>query len=229
MSERRFSEEEVAAILKYATEAEQRQEAALPSGSGLTLAELSAIGKEVGISPEAMQLAVRKLDSPTGETRTFLGIPLGVGRTIELDRKLTDEEWDRLVVDLRETFDARGVVRQEGSLRSWSNGNLQALLEPTATGQRLRLRTMKGTARRLITASLALFGITAVTAVSGAMNGRLVEPAFLSSLLTTGIIGAAMLGVGTLGLPSWARLRRKQMDAIADRVAANDTQRRLPD
>ncbi len=83
--------------------------------------------------------------SPTG--RRVLGLPLGVGRTVELGRKLTDEEWDHLVVDLRETFDARGQVRQDGSLRQWTNGNLQALLEPTPTGDRLRLRTMNGNAR----------------------------------------------------------------------------------
>jgi len=30
----------------------------------------------------------------------------GVGRTVDLERRLTDAEWDQLVVDLRETFDA---------------------------------------------------------------------------------------------------------------------------
>jgi DNA-3-methyladenine glycosylase II len=37
---------------------------------------------------------------------------------------LSDDQWDRLVVDLRETFNAAGIVGREGSLRQWRNGNL---------------------------------------------------------------------------------------------------------
>ena len=143
MTERRFNEAEVAAIFERATEAHHAGQRQLPSGEGMTLAQLQEIGREVGISPEQVAEAANAIDrvgSPTA--RKFLGLPIGVGRTIELDRRLTDDEWERLVVDLRETFDARGVLRHEGSLRQWTNGNLQALLEPTATGHRVRLRTM---------------------------------------------------------------------------------------
>lgn len=44
MSERRFSEEEVTEILKYAAEAEHANRNLLRSGSGLTLSELKEIG-----------------------------------------------------------------------------------------------------------------------------------------------------------------------------------------
>ena len=70
-----------------------------------------------------------------------------MGRTVELPRALTDQERNRLVIDLRETFDAKGKIRDEGAFKQWTNSNLQALLEPTETGQRLRLRTVKGDAR----------------------------------------------------------------------------------
>jgi hypothetical protein len=43
---------------------------------------------------------------------------------VHLARKLTDEEWERFVAHVRETFDARGTMTSEGSLRQWSNGNL---------------------------------------------------------------------------------------------------------
>src|SRR5471030_619631 len=151
MTDRRFNEEEVAAIFKQATESQQTPQRQLPSGEGLTLAELQEIGRQVGIAPELVVQAASSLSqagSPT--SRRFLGLPIGVARTIELDRKLTEDEWERLVVDLRETFDARGTVRQDGSFRQWTNGNLQALLEPTPTGQRIRLRTVKANARALM-------------------------------------------------------------------------------
>jgi hypothetical protein len=66
------------------------------------------------------------------------GLPIGVGRTVELDRPRSDSDWERLVADLRETFEARGMVRYDGPFRQWTNGNLQALIEPTPSGHRLR-------------------------------------------------------------------------------------------
>ena len=220
MSERRFSEEEVTEILKYAAEAEHANRNLLRSGSGLTLSELKEIGGEVGISPEAIQQAARKFDTSEQTTRSFLGLPIGVGRTVELDRNLTDEDWERLVVTLRETFDARGVTRKEGTLRSWTNGNLQVLLEPTATGQRLRMKTLKGSAQRLIGVGAAMFFTAAVMVVVSALKGPTpADPGFLASISLMGAGGIGIFGAGALGIPSWARLRRRQMDQIAERAS----------
>ena len=229
MSERRYSEEEVAEILKHAAEVQHSENTQLPLRSGLTLAELSEIGNEVGISPEAMRQAVRRLDPATQPIRTLLGLPIGVGRTVELDRNLSDEEWERLVVDLRQTFDARGVMRKEGSLRSWTNGNLQVLLEPTATGQRLRLRTLKGNAQGLIIGGIAIFSAGAFMTVAALLRGVAWDPGFTSALtfLTGG--GLVMFGGGALSLPGWARLRRRQMDEIAERATdITESQSMLP-
>lgn len=224
MNERRFSEEEVAEILKYAAESQHSESNALPVARGLTLSELTEIGREVGIAPESMQIAARRFDRSDRSTRLFLGLPIGVGRTIELDRKLTDDEWDRLVADLRETFDAKGVVKTEGSLRSWSNGNLQALLEPGANGHRLRLRTVRGNAQALIGGGIMMFAMSALLTAVAALKGTL-DPGFIASVTTIAGLGAAAFGFGALGLPGWARLRRRQMDAVAERLDTSVDQR----
>lgn len=219
MADRRFNEEEVAAIFKQATEAQQTPQRQLPSGEGLTLAEVQEIGRQVGIAPELVtQAAASITQAGTPTARTLLGLTVGVGRTIELDHKLTDDEWDRLVVDLRETFDARGVVRQEGSLRQWTNGNLQVLLEPTATGQRIRMRTVKANSRAwlmggLLTSGIA--GVTAVAAMLGGLHGNLMISAEIA------VIAAGQIAAGALQLPGWARLRRQQMEEIAQRLATS--------
>jgi hypothetical protein len=223
MGERRFSEEEVAEILKYAAEAEDSGRSLTAPNSGLTLAELNEIGREVGISTEAMQQAVRRIGNSSQPARTFLGFPISVQRTVDIDRKLTDDEWDRLVADLREIFDARGVVRHEGSLRSWSNGNLHVLLEPTATGQRLRLRTLKGEARGLIGGGLVMAGAASVLLAISAAAGALGDGGSLAAVGTLMTGGIAMFGVGSFGLPAWARLRQRQMDEIADRVSGGQS------
>jgi len=213
MTERRFNEAEVAAIFERATEAHQTGQRQLPSGEGMTLAQLQEIGREVGISPEQVAEAANSLErvgSPT--SRSFLRLPIGVGRTIELDRRLTDDEWDRLVVDLRETFDARGTLRHDGSLKQWTNGNLQVLLEPTATGH--RVRTIKGDARSMLVMGLGMMAFAVITAVmsEGGAAGAMSAGTLLA-------LGAGMFGVGALRLPGWARLRRQQMEDIAARLS----------
>ena len=120
MSERRYNEEEVAAIFERAAEAQAQQTSPnqLRSGAGMTLTDLQEIGREVGISREQLAEAAKAIELGGRQTsREFLGLPVGVGLTLDLGRKLSDDEWERFVADLRETFDARGTLRSEGSLR----------------------------------------------------------------------------------------------------------------
>jgi len=221
MTDRRYSEEEIAAIFSDATEDPRVPPLQAPRDDGLTLVELQQIGREVGISPDAVARAARSLDvRPRAGLRRFLGLPIGVERTVALDRWLTDAEWERLVVRLREVFDARGAMSAHGNFRQWTNGNLQALLEPTATGHRLRLKTTKGVARARMAAGLAVVGIGAVMSIASAMNGHLA--ADTPSIITVLVAGAAMLVYGALPLRSWARLRGRQMDAVATELALAD-------
>jgi hypothetical protein len=218
MTDRRYNDEEVAAIFLAAAEGPQTPPLHAPHEEGLTLADLQEIGREVGIAPDAVAQAARSLDlRGRAASRTFFGLPIGVERAVALNRWLTDEEWERLVVELREVFNAKGTVRSYGSLREWTNGNLQALLEPTASGHRLRLRTVKGNARASMTAGLAAIGtgaaVAAATAVAGQLGHAVPGIVFLS------VVGLGMFANGALQLPGWARLRGRQMEGIAARLA----------
>ena len=152
-----------------------------------------------------------------GESRTILGLPIGVTRTVDLNRRLTDDDWERLVVQLREVFAARGTLRSDGSLRQWTNGNLQVLLEPTETGHRLRFRTVHGAAMASIRAGFFAFGMTAVTAIAAAAGGHFMKG--IPGMVVLFLSGAAMFANGALRLPRWARLRQRQMEALAAEVA----------
>ncbi len=218
MNERRYSEEEIAAIFERAAQAQKTARRQLPPGAGMTLAELQEIGSEVGIPAELVAqaaLSIAQAGRPT--SRSYVGLPIGVGRTIELDRRLSEEEWEHLVGDLRETFEARGRVRYDGPFRQWTNGNLQALLEPTATGHRLRLQTLNGNARGLMTGGLATLGVAATLIVASVLTGGLAGS--LSGVVFLAAFGLGMLGLGAIRLPGWARLRRRQMEEVAERLA----------
>lgn len=219
MAERRYNDKEIAAIFRAASEAPQPAQREVPQDEGLTLAELQSIGHEVGIPADAVAQAALAMDVRSGPpARTLFGLPIGVSRTVNLSRKLTDAEWENLVVQLREVFRARGTTRSDGSLRQWTNGNLQVLLEPTATGHRLRFGTMHGAARASIGAGIAALVMGAAIAVTSAMRGVLGDA--MPGLLFLGGAAAAMIASGAFRLPRWARLRGSQMDAIAAQVAA---------
>ncbi len=219
MTDRRFSEEEAKAIFQRAADAQQSGRHGLSPSEGMTLAELQSIGTDVGIPPELVAQAARSLQpAGTSATRTFLGVPIGVGRTVDLGRRLTEAEWERLVVDLRETFDARGAVRTDGSFRQWTNGNLQALLEPTAIGHRLRLRTHKADVRALTAAGSAGIAMAAAMAISATLAGRLTDPAFFMKVGLVAAMGAGALALGAFRLRGWARLRTRQMEGVAERL-----------
>ena len=220
MAERRYNDKEIAAIFRAAAEAPQQAapDREVTADEGLTLTDLQTIGREVGIPADAVAQAAQALDVRVAPaSRTILGLPVGVSRTVNLNRRLTDDEWERLVVQLREVFNARGRTRSEGSLRQWSNGNLQVLLEPTESGHRLRFGTIHGAARGAIGMGVVMLGVTAVAAIATALNGTFATAIPGLSVLAAG--GAAFIASGALRLPRWARIRQKQMDALATKVA----------
>jgi hypothetical protein len=220
MSTRRFNETEVAAIFERATEVQLPGRRQASAAEGMTLAELQEIGREVGIPEESIALAAQTIEQGgLPSARTFLGLPLGVARTVNLGRKITDDEWEQFVVDLRETFNARGTVRSQGSLRQWTNGNLQALLEPTPTGHRIRLRTVKGDALGMLVGGVGIFTVSAALWSVAVLQGTLGNRGMLAEVALMGILGAAMFATTALRLPGWARTRQRQMEDVAARVA----------
>lgn len=221
MTERRYDDDEVGEILRLATsDGATTADGAPTPADGLTLGELQAIASDVGIAPVRVAEAARELElrATTPAPRTLLGVPRSVARSVRLERGLNDEEWERLVADLRATFGAVGKVTAHGALRTWSNGNLQAHVEPDGDGWRLRMQTFKGNA-----APLALAGGTGVLLgllifMLAYLDGdgardMIVALAFMAA-------GSAKLGYVRMSLPRWADERASQMDAVADRLRA---------
>ena len=232
-TERRYNEQEIAEIFEQAARAQESAQKRLSSREGLTLAELQEIGAEAGITPDFIAHAAAGMDHrPVKLPRTsYLGLPVGVGRTTKLPGPLSDENWERLVTDLRNTFDARGKIWRDGSLRQWTNGNLQALIEPTDSGHRLRLSTKSDWMRAYLNAGLGslsagLFFLTFF------MVDTVKEPPLylIASLLLT--MGVGFLIYCAIKGPRWALEREKQMDAIAARateLASGNKPIRLPE
>ena len=226
--ERRYDDEEVSRLLaraaQHAEKAEQEQEqqgepkAIAPTG--LTLAQVQEIASSVGIPTNAVQHAaasVARGDLVPTTTRVALGIPYGVARQIELPRMITDMEWDRVVIRLRETFSAEGRSTREGSIRQWRNGNLRVALEPTAQGSRIRMSTVRGDATIRTQLGLGALAVSAslggLLALSPATTGR-----NWGAVVMMAVGGVALLVRNVLALPRWARTRAQQMEALSAEV-----------
>jgi hypothetical protein len=218
---RRYDEEEIAEILRRATEADAAT-APRPSesGRGLTLPEIQEIAGEVGIDAARVEGAARALDLPISAPESapsrFLGAPRSVSRTVPLDRSLTDDEWMRLVALLRETFGAKGKVEQVGPLRTWYNGNLQVHVEPSADEYRLRMHTLKGNVTEFAIMGGAFLFLSILTGVLIFAKKGLDVGLIMSAMF--GIVGLGALGTARLILPGWAKTRADQMASIAESV-----------
>ncbi len=215
-TERRYTEQQIAAIFEKAAEAQKA--ARRGTGEGLTLAELQEIGAEAGLLPEMVAHAAALADRPVTAlpTRRYLGLPIGVARTVELPGSFSDAAWDGLVADLRSTFHAKGKTGREGGLRIWRNGNLQATVEPTGAGHRLRLSTLKSDAAGTLGTGLVFFvaGLVLV-----ALNVLGWENSLADSGVMFALLGLFAAGVKALQLPRWAEERARQMDEVAARAA----------
>lgn len=228
MSDRRYSDEEVRRILALAAEAETA--AAAESDRPWTLREVEQIAAEAGLAPQSVAAAAVALENPASspEPARYFGLPVAVSRAVPLARHLSDEDWEHLVAQLRDTFAAEGRVRVSGARREWRVGNLRVTHEPAGNGALLRLRTRKGDARAFLGLGVLLL-LTAVAAILIATAGAGdvhsgADARRLTAAWLLGLAGVLMVLVGALRLPAWARVRSRQFEALAAfarRIAAS--------
>lgn len=161
MAEPRYDEDEVRKILARATEVRPESspgatDTGLPAprpNRGLTRRELEEIGEEAGIPASRIADAVAEVDldrSLESSEDTHLGVAFRSSHDVRIPRLLTESEWDKLVVQLREAFDTQGAVSSEGSLRSWSGGQVTVMMEPLSEGARLRFESEDGSSKSLV-------------------------------------------------------------------------------
>ncbi len=124
-------------------------------------------------------------------------------------------------MDLRETFQASGEVRREGSLREWRNGNLHSLVEPTESGHRLHLCTRKGNAQGRLAGGMIFFAMGLFLMLMLAVSRDfmvVMDKTFIVSMFA--LLGLGSIGITAYQIPRWAEERERQMEAIAARAIA---------
>lgn len=123
-STRRYTDREVALVIKRAAELqEQQSEQTDRSSSGLSLGELEQVARESGLDPSLVRRAAQDLDihrEPVHKSR-FLGAPSVVTVERTVDGELPPGEYEGIVEELRRTFNDNGYVSTLGRSLAWSS------------------------------------------------------------------------------------------------------------
>lgn len=137
MTERRFTDKEVALILRRASDLEKKGSSPGPgSGRGLTLSDLKEIAAEAGIDPELVGRAVSEIQSAKGlRTGSLLAGPAPVQREVRaVPTELTKEDLAKLIRLVDDEVSDQGTVQDAlGQVRWTSQGRIlstQVSLEP---------------------------------------------------------------------------------------------------
>lgn len=229
MDQAEFDEVEVQRILKRAAEQQQAAERrSFIRGTGTSLTSLRDIAEEVGIDSRFVDAAAREValrrDHPPA--KEFMGVPDELRVQRVLPETIDDDEWIRIVDDLRATYGMTGHVSQYGRIREWqsspssSNGATSLIhlrLEDTEDGtalnlsQNIRQQTMLP---KVLGATFAGAGVTflALTALASSTL-----PALTFSVVNL-VAGAATFFGGMNWTGRWAQRRLERFQATADRI-----------
>jgi hypothetical protein len=219
--DRRFTDREVALVLKRAAELEEHRQSDVP-GRGMTLQQLHEIAREVGLGPQLVDSAVAEFESRRRfDTRTLLGLS-PIGKVVHaLPRVLDRNGMQRLIHEIEDRTSATGTVSEAlGSVRwtSTADGHhfthtTQVSLTPTHSETHVQVTErlsprLQRVLHLLPPAWGAMIGLAVV-----ASGGFAMAPA-------VGIVGGgAVLGVG-IGRGIWNHLVRRSRARVDDLARA---------
>lgn len=224
MTERRFTDRDVALILRRATELAEQQASSDVTARGLSLHELQEIAAEVGIEPEAITRAVAELEGRRGLKKGSLLGPALANRQIRtVPAELKREALGKLVRTVDRKVPAQGTIAEALGHVRWSAPGLflsrQVSLEPSEGETLIRVEERYAARFRRIIHALPTF--------YGLLFGWVI------GLEGAGGIGPAAIGAVVLGAGGWALARgiwgaisarsRKRTDALADELARQAT------
>ena len=237
---RRYTDDEVHAIFeRAAARQEEATRAEEASGAGLALEELQEIGVEAGIDPAhialaASELAVRGASAKKEADEAFLGIPTRIGTSRVIRGHVTDDEWERMVVELRGIFGRDGIAGEIGRVREWtaassvgkSDRATKVTLTPEGDDTLVTIeREMRSQAKVFsIGAGLYLVVALAIGLVSVLATGGDKPPIGVAIMFL--MMAGVFFGGAQIGTRVHARRQREKFDRALDRIEliARETQ-----
>ncbi|HSG50229.1 MAG TPA: hypothetical protein VLA43_20550 [Longimicrobiales bacterium] len=191
MTERRFSEEEFALVLRRATELQARgpgQGPALERADGLTLDEMKAIASEVGISSEAVEEAALALRWAGGTPADPLAVKFVLAASVP--GRLSDEDRMRVLQAIRDGAMHYGEARETPTGVEWSSAKGET------TQLNVSVYTLEG--RNEVRVAVDRTASAVLTHLFPGLGSFFLVVATASSLELS-VLGGAALVIGGLG------------------------------
>ena len=210
MSDRRYSDEEFALILRKATELQARGAAAGGSGppalsGGMSLEEIQAIAREVGIDPSLVAQAAGTVAGPGGPREGFL-----TTRYVLSDSApggLSEEDRVRVLQAIRDAAGQHGVSEMAGAGVEWSTtegeaSQIQVSVYPLDDRREVRVSVDRNTAAVLTHVLPTLGG-----GFAALITGAILEPA--SAWVGAALVAGGVTGGFTVGRTLWSATARR--------------------
>jgi hypothetical protein len=184
IDERKFTDQEVRDILKRAVERPPSR--ALVQGDGLSLAQLKAVGQEVGIDPASIEEAARAVTTARGgRAQHVLGAPMAFHLERTVSGELRPRDAPEILSLIRRTMGRHGDVDQIHDSLEWtSKGDAGSRLITVASRDK----------RTTIRASANLTPLAVVTYLPAGLLGLFASAFGISAVAETGS------AVGLVGL-----------------------------
>ncbi len=232
MSDRTYSEREVAAIIERAAQAQRRE--APDDAPGLTLAEIERAGRDAGLDPMLLRRAAAEIDAGLLSAE---GARPGTSIAERwIDGPLRPEAWEDAVTALRLKIGAPAGAASDtglvGDTREWvhsSASGVRTTVAASPRGDRTRVRVVVQDAVVNARMQGTIVGAVASSALALLAGGLVAEGVGLGDL--AGVLTAiAVFLVGTAALSETltrlSHTRRARQSAEADRLA-DDLARQL--
>jgi hypothetical protein len=180
-SERKFSEEEVALIIKRATELQQTEQVEPEASTALTLTQVEQIAKEAGIDPLLIRRAAQGIDRPSETNRPspWVGAPTRLVFERVVDGEIPVEAYEPLVNEMRRTFGDNGIPSVLGRTLAWTT---------TTTGGRRHAR-----GRQIDVSVISRGGVTTIRVEEELRN---IAGALFGGLMGGGAGGTSGISIG---------------------------------
>jgi hypothetical protein len=213
-STRRFTDREVALVLRAATEIDE-SEGSGTGGGGIALDDLREIAREVGISGPAIERAVAELDRRGRAGASWAGAPLVHKAVRAVPGELDETDLARLIRIVDETTDGTGVISEAlGSVRWTSSDRFRStLVSLTPTSGETTVQVVEKAVprlRRIFHLIPAAWGVMISTAV--------LASAGLGPAASVAAALGGMAAGGGLGRLSWTLLSARSR-ARVERMA----------
>ena len=201
---RRFTDREVALVLRRATELDEASGPTAGAAGGLSLDDLKQIAGEVGISTAAIERAVRTLDRPAALGTRLVGAPAVRKAVHVVPGSLDRDGMAALVTTVDDHAEGTGSVTEAlGSIRWTARDRLKSTrVSITPNGDATAIEVVEKAEprlRRIFHLLPAAWGVMLAGAVVAAAPGA--GPIGAAAIAT----GAALMGAGA-GRAVWAVL-----------------------